>query len=215
LNHQTQALQQRNLPHPIHQNIWMWSIFSQEKGFYFNGYAVPTNQGLVIIDPPSANDEVYEKLTNLGWPALIVITNRDHERESQAFRTRFNIPVAAPAADASLLEHTPDRTFQDGDLLAGELWAIHLLHQKSPGESALYMASQRVLFLGDALIGNPPGMLNMLPDEKYADLAKAREGLQRLAKFDQPVNAILPGDGEPVLQEASAILSAFFLQSPA
>lgn len=57
-----------------------------------------------------------------------------------------------------------------------------------------------VLIVGDAQIGKPPGSLTMLLLEKYADAAKAREGLRRLLQYH--FDAILVGDGTVILTGA-------------
>jgi glyoxylase-like metal-dependent hydrolase (beta-lactamase superfamily II) len=207
-------IQQRELPHPILENIWMWSIFSEEKQLYFNGYALKSPQGVVIIDPPSAGEAIFAEITRVGSPVLVIITNRDHERESNAFHKHFHIPVAAPALDAPLLEKAPEIIFQDGEMLQDSLQVIHLPHQKSPGESALYLSTQKLLFLGDALIGKPTGQLQMLPSEKYADCAKAREGLNRLPEKTLEIDSLLLGDGEPILNNGQAALHQFFSNHP-
>src|SRR5262249_55406794 len=153
----TQTLQERNRLHQIHDGIWMWSKFSEEKGMFFNGYVVRTIHGLVIIDPPLASSDVFAMIESLGAVKLIMLTNRDHERESQAFRQQFNVPIAIHDADAPLLEHLPETTFHDEDILCGDVEVIRLQHQKSPGESAFYLDFQKALILGDALIGKPDG----------------------------------------------------------
>jgi glyoxylase-like metal-dependent hydrolase (beta-lactamase superfamily II) len=94
-----------------------------------------------------------------------------------------------------------DQTYKDGELLPGGIWAIHLSDQKSPGESALFLQRGKgILIVGDALIGKPAGSLTMLSHEKYADQAKAREGLKRLLKY--AFDAILVGDGTSILTGA-------------
>lgn len=188
----------RKTPTGLLPGVWIWSVYSQEKGFYFNGYAVQTPEGLLIVDPPEANEAIFETIDALGKPTLVVITNRDHERCAEAFHQRYQIPVTAPALDAPLLERSPEQTYQAGDLLAGVLQVLHLPEQKSPGESALYHVQNHWLLLGDALIGHPAGSLSMLLPEKYTDAAAARQGLQRLLHVS-PLSAILTGDGEPIL----------------
>jgi glyoxylase-like metal-dependent hydrolase (beta-lactamase superfamily II) len=90
------------------------------------------------------------------------------------------------------MELKPTKTFNDGELLPGGIWVIHLQDQKSPGESALFLQQGKgVLIVGDALIGKPPGGLSLLPAEKYADAAKAKAGLRRLLKYQ--FDAVLMG----------------------
>ncbi len=113
----SQSVQQRELPHQVHENVWMWSRFSEEKGLYFNGFALRVLDSLILIDPPEADERVLDRLSELGRPTAIVLTNRDHERASDMLRRHFDIPVAVHELDAPLLEHKPDKTFLDGDLL--------------------------------------------------------------------------------------------------
>ncbi len=47
---------------------------------------------------------------------------------------------------------------------------------RTPGEYALWLSAEGgsgVLILEDALIGKPPGSLNLLPADKYRDVRKA------------------------------------------
>jgi glyoxylase-like metal-dependent hydrolase (beta-lactamase superfamily II) len=152
-----------------------------------------------------AGPEVLESFAPLPKPGFIVLTNRDHERSAQQFKDAFRIPVYIHQQDAPLVSIAVDRAFQGGDLLPGGWQVIHLENQKSPGESALYNAETRILILGDALIGKPFQHLSMLPDEKYASKQEAVEGLKGLLVLD--VKAVLPGDGDPVMLDASRLLS--------
>ena len=36
----------------IAPDVQTWSVFSEKKGYDFNGYAVSTEAGTVLIDPP-------------------------------------------------------------------------------------------------------------------------------------------------------------------
>lgn len=129
------AVDMRELPHPVGPHLWMWSVFSAEKGLFFNGYALHCDDGLILIDPPSAADRVINALVTLGLPSRILLTNRDHLRESLALRQRFGIPLAVHVLDAPLLEVAADEAFTDGDLLPGGLRVIHLPDQKSRGKA--------------------------------------------------------------------------------
>jgi glyoxylase-like metal-dependent hydrolase (beta-lactamase superfamily II) len=95
------------------------------------------------------------------------------------------------------MELKPTHTFQDGELLPGGIWVIQLNDQKSPGESALFIElGGGVLIVGDALIGKPSGSVSMLAAEKYANVAKAKAGLQRLLKYN--FESLLVGDGAAI-----------------
>jgi glyoxylase-like metal-dependent hydrolase (beta-lactamase superfamily II) len=206
----SQALSQAASPEALHavlENIWRWSVFSEEKQFYFNGYALISSGRLILIDPPSADPAILQALTHLGGqPEAILLTNRDHEREAATLKDALNIPIWIHEADAPLVSLTADKTYTHGDTLPGGLTVIALAHQKSPGESAFWQQTTGRLFLGDALIGKPAGALSMLPDDKYADPVQARTGLQTLVMCQDEVQALLLGDGEPILSNATAVL---------
>jgi hypothetical protein len=61
-----------------------------------------------------------------------------------------------------------------------------------------------VLIVGDGVIGDPPGSLRLLPPEKYANIAQAREGLRRLLKYT--FDSLLVGDGTSILTGAKPVL---------
>jgi glyoxylase-like metal-dependent hydrolase (beta-lactamase superfamily II) len=75
---------------------------------------------------------------------------------------------------------------------------------KSPGEVALHWPERRILFVGDAVIGNPPGRCNVLPERVLDDPARLRASLKQLLVLD--FDTLLVGDGEPILQDAKARL---------
>jgi glyoxylase-like metal-dependent hydrolase (beta-lactamase superfamily II) len=188
--------------------IYQWSWFSQEKGYDFNGHFIVSGADRVMIDPPplSAEDDAW--LQKFGPVACIVLTNRDHVREADAYRKKFKTIVLAPEADAPLMEIKIDRNFMDGDLLPGGMKAIHIPDGKSPGESALLLdRGKGILILGDALIGKPPGRLGLMPAEKYKDPAKAREGIRVVCHHD--FDAVLVGDGASILTGGRRAIEEF------
>jgi glyoxylase-like metal-dependent hydrolase (beta-lactamase superfamily II) len=192
----------------------MWSVYSAEKGFDFNGFAIATDDGVLIVDPPSDDDAVFEAITAIDQPCLVVVTNRDHERASDAFRVHYGIPVAAHHLDASFMAVCPEQTFDEDTWLPGGFRVVHLPHQKSPGESALYQPQQGLLLVGDAVIGHPVGQLAMLPLDKYANPKSAHQALKRLADLHPGgLDTLLTGDGEPVLTHAQDALDLCLLSA--
>jgi hypothetical protein len=208
-------IEERYFLQPLHTNIWMWSDFNEEKGLFFNGFALQTPRGLTLIDPPAAHDRIFCQLEEIACPREVLLTNADHERESHAFRTHYNIPVRIHHRDAHRLFHKPDDTFEDDAFLSDGLKVLGLRHQKSPGECLFYFAEGLALVVGDALIGKPAGQLSQLPADRYPDITAAFGELQQvLGDFSEPFNKLLLGDGEPVLKEAAETLKAF-LAAPA
>lgn len=181
--------------------VWQWSWFSQEKQVDFNGLFLTTGEHRVLVDPPPMTPDDLNQAKQGGQVDYILLTNRDHEREAATYQQAFDCQVMVPESDASQMAIKADKTYKDGELLAGGIWVIHLKDQKSPGESALFIQQGKgVLIVGDALIGKPPGSLAMLSAEKYADAGKAREGLRRLLKYN--FDTILVGDGTSILTGA-------------
>jgi glyoxylase-like metal-dependent hydrolase (beta-lactamase superfamily II) len=190
--------------------IWQWSWFSDEKQLDFNGLFLLIGEHKVLIDPPPMTAEAREVLRRHEPIDYIIVTNRDHLREAAAYQVELKCQLQVPEADATQMDVTPTKTYKDGELLPGGLWVIHLKDQKSPGESALFIQRGRgILIVGDALIGKPPGAVSMLPSEKYTDIAKAKEGLRRLLKYE--FDSLLVGDGVSVLtggkQQVERLLS--------
>jgi len=188
---------------PIFPGIWQWSWFSEEKQLNFNGLFLTVGEHRILVDPPPLTAEATTVIRRQGQLDYIIVTNRDHAREAEACRRDFGCQLFLPEADAPQMDLEPTRTFKDGELLPGGIWVIHLLDQKSAGESALFIQQGKgVLIVGDALIGKPSGALTMLPEEKYHDVVKAKEGLRRLLKYN--FDAILVGDGTSIMTGAKA-----------
>ena len=191
---------------PILPGIATWSWFSEEKHIHFNGHLLDVGEHRIMVDPPPLPDADLSTLTHAGRVDYILLTNRDHERESATYKDALNTRVYVPRADAGEMSVSPDKTFVDGELLPGGIWVVGLSNQKSPGESALFLQRGRgILIVGDALLGKPEGSVSMLPEEKYADPAKAREGLRRLLKYE--FDSLLVGDGTSLLVGAKAIVT--------
>jgi glyoxylase-like metal-dependent hydrolase (beta-lactamase superfamily II) len=95
------------------------------------------------------------------------------------------------------------------------LRVIHLLG-KSPGEIGLYFdpahhgVSRKlggILLLGDAVIGNPPGELGLIPESKLDDLSRLETSLRKL--LDYEFDILLLCDGKPVLSGGKRQFVAF------
>ena len=185
--------------------IWQWSWFSEEKQLNFNGLFLTVGEHKIVIDPPPMTADASTLIRRQGALDYIIVTNRDHIREAVTYQAEFRCQLHVPEADASQMEVKPSKTYKDGELLPGGIWAVQLKDQKSPGESALYIQQGKgVLIVGDALIGKPAGALSLLAPEKYGDIGKAKEGLRRLLKYN--FDSILVGDGASIIGGAKQAL---------
>ena len=193
---------------PILPNVWQWSWFSEEKQLNFNGHLLTVGEHRILVDPPPLTQDEKAQLKRIGAIDYIVLTNRDHVRAAADYQREFGCHLYVPELDAPQMELKATRTFKDGELLPGGLWAVHLTDQKSPGECALFLQQGKgLLIVGDALIGKPAGSVCMLPSEKFADAPKAKEGLRRLLKYQFEI--LLVGDGASILSDAKSVVAAF------
>ena len=195
--------------------IHTWSWWSQEKGMNFNGHAFVREATLIVIDPPPFGAGDHEALLALGKPAEVVLTNHHHVRASLEMRHEFGARLWIHEADAADLTEPPDVAFHDDQPLPGTLRPVRVPDNKTPGECALWLPAEGesgVLILGDAVIGKPPGSLNLLPADKYHDVRKARQGLRVLLNL--PYDSLLLGDGESFPSGGRAALEHFLGSSP-
>jgi glyoxylase-like metal-dependent hydrolase (beta-lactamase superfamily II) len=193
--------------------VWEWSWMSPEKQMNFNGHIIVSGNQRIMVDPPLIAPEAEAKMPKEKITS-IVITNRDHVRETEVFRKRFGVKVLVPEADAPMMEIPIDGTFKGGDSLTQELHILSVEDGKTPGESALYLERGQpggVLILGDALIGHPPGQLSLLPADKFADVARAKQGVRRINYL--PFFAVLVGDGKSILKNGSEAVQRFLEQA--
>lgn len=189
--------------------VWTWSVFNEEKGLGFNGHLIANDEGCVLIDPPVMSEADLAQTGRLGPPTAILITNRHHTRDAMTPAGRFKSRILLHELDAEALPPAVrlGGVFRGGDHLPGGLLVVTLLDQKSPGEAALVLKNANAIILGDALVGKPPGALNLLPADKYKDVVRAREGIRRLLDF--PFDAVLVGDGESILKGGRRAVEAF------
>ena len=193
--------------------IFSWSEYNEEKKLDFNGLLIIGKGESVIIDPPDLAKDDEAELKNIidshsSCPLKgVLLTNVHHERASGLLKEKFSVPVWVNNLDKEALETSTDKTFIGGDTLFCGIQAIQLEHQKSPGETAFYIADQKIMILGDALIGKFPGQLNMLPPEKYQDPEKAKASLNQLLDYD--FETLLVGDGSSILKGAKEAVKNF------
>ncbi len=83
---------------------------------------------------------------------------------------------------------------------------------KSPGEIALHWPERRLLVVGDAVVGSPPGKLSTLREKVIDDVGLLRTSLRALLPLD--LDTILTGDGAPILRDAGAALRALVATFP-
>jgi glyoxylase-like metal-dependent hydrolase (beta-lactamase superfamily II) len=184
--------------------ILTWPWFSARHGYQFNGWLVRHPEGNVCIDPAEMPDDVLEEIAREGV-ARIVLTNRNHFRASMRVRERTGGRVGIHPADAAFARGKG--TEVDDELLPGQSvgpFTVADARGKSPGEIALYWPGRRILLVGDACVGNPPGECALLPDAVIDDKPALIESLRRLSRLQ--FDTLLVGDGAPILEGGRSAL---------
>jgi len=177
--------------------IFTWSWLSPKHNYNFNGYAFKSSEGLIVIDPAIMESSDLGLLEELGTPSRIILTNKDHERMAYQLRDRFGAKIHINKNDAPLLKQHPDYIYEDGDILPGNLRTINISNSKSPGETALLLLlGKGILFIGDAIIGWPPGEFSLLPAFIYKNPGLAKYSISTLLNYE--FDTVLVGDGECV-----------------
>jgi glyoxylase-like metal-dependent hydrolase (beta-lactamase superfamily II) len=186
--------------------ILTWPWFSERHGYDFNGYLVRHPSGNVCVDPVEMSDDVLDELAREGV-SRIALTNRNHFRAAAKVRARTQAKVLVHPADAAFVREKGVAV--DGDLREGDRvgpFQVVGAPGKSPGEVALYWPERRLLVVGDACVGKPPGACALLPAAVIDDLPLLRDSLRKLSRLDFDV--LLVGDGACVLNGGRAALSA-------
>ncbi len=192
--------------------VFTWSWYSERQGYNFNGHLLRHSDGNICIDPVQPSDTALDDLMRLGV-AHIVITNRNHSRAANLVRDRLGAPTAIHPEDAA---HARGQgTNIDDNLRVGERMGpleVIGVAGKSPGEVALLWRERRVLIVGDAVIGNPPGECSLLPEKVMDDPVRLRSSVRALLNLD--FETLLVGDGVSILSGAKDRLRELTSQFP-
>jgi glyoxylase-like metal-dependent hydrolase (beta-lactamase superfamily II) len=187
-------------------DVQMWSVPVPDRGYDFNGFAVATEDGTVLVDPPEPVEDGWGAIDMLAPFAGLWITNRNHSRAAAAFRERYGLKVAVHEADADRLEAGADVTVHGDERLPGDIRLIHV-PGKSPGEIAFHVPRARALIVGDVVIGDPPGELSTYPEKVIDDMEELHRSAARLLEYD--FDALLLCDGEPIVSGGKQKLREF------
>jgi glyoxylase-like metal-dependent hydrolase (beta-lactamase superfamily II) len=184
----------------ILSGIFTWRWFSEPHGYNFNGHFVRHPGGNLCIDPVEPNQEDLEELARFGV-SRILLTNRNHSRAANKIRARTGARTAIHPADAP--HARKEGAELDDELGLGDQigpFVVVPVLGKSPGEVALHWPDRKILIVGDAVVGDPPGRCKLLPEKVIDDLPRLRESVRALLALD--FDTLLVGDGEPILQSA-------------
>jgi glyoxylase-like metal-dependent hydrolase (beta-lactamase superfamily II) len=189
----------------IAPDIRTWAWFSTPHGYNFNGLLIAHPEGSICIDPVQASADDVEEIVR-ARPARVLLTNRNHVRAANLIRERTGARVAIHPADAAYARSQGASI--DDELRVGERvgpLVVVGVSGKSPGEVALHWPDRKILIVGDAVIGNPPGRCSLLREQVMDDPARLRESVRNLVAID--FDTLLVGDGVSILSGARDRLS--------
>jgi glyoxylase-like metal-dependent hydrolase (beta-lactamase superfamily II) len=185
-------------------DIYTWAWFSEPHGYNFNGHLVRHAEGNLCIDPVPPDEGDLAEIVRIGV-SKILLTNRNHSRAANLIRTRTAAKTLIHRDDAA---HAKGQGAEiDGELAVGQRigpLTIVAVPGKSPGEVALHWPERRLLIVGDAVIGNPPGRCGLLREKVMDDPAHLKASIRKL--LDLEIDTLLFGDGVSILHDAKARL---------
>ena len=183
--------------HEILTGIFTWPWFSEPHGYNFNGHFVRHPGGNLCIDPVEPSEDDLAEMARQGV-ARILITNRNHSRSANTIRARTGARTAIHPADASHAR-TEGAEVDDELKIADKVGPFVVVGApgKSPGEVVLHWPERKILLVGDALVGDPPGNCKLLPDKVVDDPPRLRDSARGLLALDFDI--LLVGDGVPIL----------------
>jgi glyoxylase-like metal-dependent hydrolase (beta-lactamase superfamily II) len=185
--------------------IFTWPWFSEPHGYNFNGHLILHAGGNLCIDPVEPTAADLDEIARLG-ASRILLTNRNHSRAANKIRARTGACTAIHPADAPHARKEGaelDDGLQVGDKI-GPLVVVGAAG-KSPGEVALHWPERKILIVGDAVVGDPPGRCKLLPEKVVDDPSLLRASVRSLLALDFDI--LLVGDGAPILQNAKERLT--------
>ncbi len=190
--------------HEIVADIFTWAWFSEPHGYNFNGYLVRHVRATYASIRYRRAKESLADIARMGV-ASILLTNRNHSRAANVVRARTGARTLIHPDDAA---HARSQGAEiDGPLNVGETvgpFTIVAVPGKSPGEVALHWPERKLLIVGDAVIGNPPGQCGLLREKVMDDPARLRQSVRQLLDLD--FDALLFGDGASILHDAKVRL---------
>lgn len=187
--------------------LWAWSTLHEEWKVDFSSCAWKAEGSVVLVDPMRLDEANLAKLELVGKPSAILLTNQNHERDADWYRTRYSIKIHVHRDAVPGIEITPDEFFCDGAALPGGLTAVHL-----PGtclsETAFHSSAQGgIVFLGDALLNTSEG-ITFLPDDYCKDSKQNRESVRKLLGLS--FETMTFAHGNPIAQGARAKVQVLF-----
>ena len=99
----------------------MWHAYEPAVKCELSSCAIETADGLLLVDPIELAGPSLARLLQGRTPRAIVLTNGNHTRAAEKFRTALGVKIFA-SHDADGLDLTPDDIVSDGQLTFAPTW---------------------------------------------------------------------------------------------
>jgi glyoxylase-like metal-dependent hydrolase (beta-lactamase superfamily II) len=170
-------------------------------------WAVGSPAGLVLVDPLVDNWPALDQLVEArGGCAGVIRTCHWHERSVAGAATRYDADVWAGSARLARVSPPHDHSVSDRAQLFEGITAFDV---ERDDEIALWVAPQRALVFGDAMIRRRTGELRVCPEswtQPPSGPARLRSLLRGLTEL--PVEHVLVSHGPLVLGDGERSLRA-------
>jgi hypothetical protein len=192
----------------IRSGLWHWKAIHPKLEIEVSSYYVAGSGTLI---DPMLPPEGVEWFREHGEPRRVVLTNRHHYRQSDAFRNELGCPVLCHETGLHEFGARPDvEGFRFGDQVAPGIVALEV-GAICPEETALHID------LGDGLLSFADGLINhgelgFVPDWLLGD---DPDGVKRglhdslRALLDRDFDGLLFAHGDPLLGGGRRALEQF------
>ncbi|HXF00608.1 MAG TPA: hypothetical protein VN458_09715 [Solirubrobacterales bacterium] len=192
----------------ISPGLWHWKAVHPKIGIEVSSYYVA--DGGTLIDPMLPSEGI-DSVRGIGEWQRIVLTNRHHYRQSDAFREEFACPVLCHEAGLHEFEGGPKVDgFLFSDQVAPGIVALEV-GAICPEETALHIdRGDGFLSLADGLINH--GSLGFVPDSLLGDDPEGvKRGLGESLRslLDHDFDGLLFAHGDPLLPGGKQALVEF------
>jgi hypothetical protein len=161
--------------------VWRWGVANERiGGAESTGHAVAGKGGVVLVDPVRLAPDA---LATLGRVAAILLTAQCHQRSSWRYRRELGAPVWAPSGTRPM-EEEPDERYSAGNLLPGDLRAVHTPGPEEVHFSFLLEQDPRVFFCSDLLTNYGGRGLDFVPLQYHDDPPLTRRTVEGLLDLD-------------------------------
>ncbi len=180
--------------------VWHWHLWDDRIDFESDAYAVAGAEGVVLIDPLPLQEKALGKL---GPVAAICLTAACHQRSAWRYRKKFGVKVYGPAQSRAM-EEEPDERYVAGQILPGNLEAIHTPGPESAHYAFLWPNKPKVLFCADLLMRIEDGLLELVPPGYHDSPSETRESVRHLLDLD--FSTLCLSHGAPIRANPHAAL---------